>query len=219
MKLSWLIHKKHKHLLLIFNGWGFDEHAWVDLHAPAQTDVLLISDYTTLDNADTLQYTEDYVAVSVLAWSFGVYAAQLCSRHIHHARHCVAVNGTLHPVHDTFGIPAAVFNATLSGYNDTSRDKFMQRVAGSAAALQARIQALPRRSTASQLAELQALAGYFHQPPPAQGLHWRQAIVARRDRIFPPANMHAAWQRQGVVVSGIDSGHWPDFNAIVRQLP
>lgn len=120
--------------ILIFAGWGMDAHPFTSLHKEGY-DIYVAYDYR---NADTdLHILERYDEICIIAWSWGVPAAaefivrySSCRLHISAT---IAVNGTQTPIHDTDGIPAPIFQATLDNLSDASLLKFYRRMCGSAA--------------------------------------------------------------------------------------
>lgn len=211
MTLYWHNKQGNKGLLLLFNGWGFDSNVVRSVHQPA-FDVLLVSDYTQVD-PELLACTQAYKQVYLLAWSFGVFVANYCGAAIRPINQCIAVNGTLFPVHNEYGISEDTFNATLQQYNERNRQKFMLRVSGGIRSYEAMAELLPERSTDSQLNELKALQALFKIPVYTQ-LDWNRALVSMEDKIFPPANMRAAWGSKAYEIRG---AHYVDFNKVINE--
>lgn len=201
-------------LLIVFAGWGMDERPFAGLSRPGY-DIMVVWDYTDLDFDPA--WTRGYGEIAVLAWSMGVQAAQLCHERVNSdgrvtAR--IAVAGTPLPVDDEFGIPAAVFRATLDNLSEKSVDKFMLRMCGGAAAFAAFAPRRPQRTLDSLRDELHAIgerarAGVLPMP------RFDHCIVTSRDAIFPPANQRSAFASMDTVE--LDSAHLPDFQAIINE--
>lgn len=199
-------------LLLIFAGWGMDATPFAGLGPGYSFDIAVAYDYT--DGIGMSGDLSSYDEVMILAWSFGVIAADhfiaahpelpITSR--------IAVNGTLHPVDDSLGIPRATFNATLQGLSEASLLKFYRRMCGDAGAFKAWEEVRPQRTIDSLRDELTAIAAMS-----GGTARWDKAIISTADRIIPPANQFAAWQQTGTYISEVDGPHLPDFRAIMAS--
>ena len=101
-------------MLLFFAGWGSDENLFA---GPVQEecDCLLCFDYKDLDFDYSL--LEGYREIRVMAWSMGVWVAcqTLAGKEYPYGMR-LAVNGTPCPIHDTKGIPEAIFQGTLENF-------------------------------------------------------------------------------------------------------
>ena len=108
MRSEVIVNRSHSRALLMFCGWGTDASVATMLNFSGY-DTIAIWDYRTVSDFDTsllLRYDEIVVA----AWSFGVAAAArfLADNPALSVTRRVAINGTLHPVSDTLGIPEAI---------------------------------------------------------------------------------------------------------------
>lgn len=193
-----------RRLLMLFCGWGTDSSI---------ADNLSFSGYDTLavwDYRDTLTLghrLDRYEEIVVAAWSFGVAAAAHFlaeNPHLPVTRR-VAINGTLHPVSDTHGIPAAIFRGTLDGLCERSLTKFYRRMADGRHFTQP---CRPIDELADELRAIEAL-----NVPPTR---WDLAYISQDDRIIPAANQQRAWQ--GTPARQLEGGHLPDFQTILAPL-
>lgn len=76
-----------------------------------------------------------YPQCEVAAWSMGVwYASRLKALQDVQPTRTVALCGTPWPIDDRYGIPRAVFDATLAGLSPRSVEKFVVRMEGGVAA-------------------------------------------------------------------------------------
>jgi len=209
-------------LELFFAGWGMDSRpfAWAaDSPHTAHCDFAVCYDYSdmTLDAEALRSYSE----VRVRAWSLGVYAASLVLPGLHCAvSSALAINGTLTPVDDTLGIPVAVYDATLENLSAESVDRFNRRMCGAhRAVFEARRSPHSlARSVDSLLAELRHIRECSARPGRVQFTGWNMAILSKRDRIFPIANMRKAWS--AIPVLELDEPHYmPDIPFVSVELP
>lgn len=193
MKTRWLQRDGADEMILVFGGWALDAAPFAHLNGVA--DVLLLSDYRTLDfDPEPLRL---YARRDLIAYSFGVAAAghALASTTLDFGRK-VAVCGSLHPADERFGIPPERARQTADQLTETSLRQFARR-AGSP---------LPEASDIPALRdELHAVMARGPAPDPDFDRVW----LGRNDRIFPPENLEAAWRDQGGRISWLDTGHNP----------
>lgn len=202
-------------LILFFAGWGMDPRPFAGLGREGY-DTAVVWDYTDPSPLpDSLLGRYDEICVA--AWSFGVpYAARFITANA--ARlpitRCVAINGTLTPVDDQTGIPAALFHATLEGLTERSLGKFYRRMTGGGASAATFAAAAPQREIGELADELRQVETDGAAPDPG----FDAAYISGTDRIIPPDNQRRAWQgRTQITDLGDDSPHMPGFNAILRR--
>ena len=108
-------HDQNK-LRIFFSGWGMCPEG---NRLESDCDLLLISNYTDLTPLPDLSA---YQEIEIIAWSLGVYhAAKLLSYSQDlPVSHSIAINGTLEPISEQFGIPPKIFSGTLEKWNETT---------------------------------------------------------------------------------------------------
>lgn len=196
MKLNWINKQNNSALILFFNGWGFD-HNCINCLDVNDFDLIEIHDYSTLEEF-TPEICEGYAKITVVAWSFGVWAADVVLSKIKgKITNAYAIGGTPLPVHDQFGIPVSIFTNTLERLSENNLKKFQIRVMGGSIAHSHNTNLLPLRSFQDQKKELIALAKHFHHYRTC-GLNWDKAIIGRNDFIFPFENLKNFWKEKGV---------------------
>lgn len=193
MKGEWLQRNGADDLIVVFGGWALGAAPFAHLRGTAE--VLLLSDYRTLD-FDT-EALAPYVRRSLIAYSFGVAAAghALASAELIFDRK-VAVCGSLHPADEHFGIPPERVRQTADQLTEASLRQFARR-AGSPLLEQSDVPALRD--------ELHAVIARGPAPDPGFDRIW----LGHRDRIFPPENLEAAWRDQADQVRWLEAGHNP----------
>ena len=88
-----------------------------------------MSDYRNLTfDADLSAYQ----SVTLVAWSLGVWVAEqlFADESSVHWERKIAINGTGYPVHDTEGIPEAIFRGTLENLTPDGIRRFNRRMCG-----------------------------------------------------------------------------------------
>jgi len=122
MKSEWL-HRRQKERLIIFcNGWGMDASPFLPLGA-REYDVLMLFDYRDLAlDCNLATLFDSYQSAFLVSWSMGVWVGQQIFQSWSHClQGAIAINGTLCPIHDQFGIPEQLYDATLEQFNATAR--------------------------------------------------------------------------------------------------
>ena len=208
MIAHWLVDNRSQKLIIFCNGWGMDHHPLAHLGS-ADHDVLILSDYTSLDVAvDIDGLGARYGEINLICWSFGVWAgprlfvdaAEMFTRKI-------AVNGTMRPIDDRYGIPRQFFEATLDHFSVTVRDRFYRRMCRPVSVLELFLENSPRRSVINQKAELDKLAGLVARSDEPEHFY-DTAIIASRDLIIPTVNQLSYWQGRCPIVN-IEGCHYP----------
>lgn len=201
-------------VIIIFAGWGMDCNVFSGISRSGY-DVMVVWDYRSfhIDWDCVARYTE----VCVLAWSLGVYVASQTTHAIDYKiTRRVAVNGTVSPVDDNYGIPEAVFTGTLSGLDERNLRKFQRRMCDSRESFDRFCAVAPRRGVDELACELEKILNSQILSLPPTG-RWDLAVIATGDRIFPPINQRRAWQHSGVGIRLVDGGHFVDFQEIINS--
>jgi biotin synthesis protein BioG len=173
-------------------------------------DVLHLHDYRDPSLAPELfERLKGYRQRLVVAWSLGVWAASRAG--LTDIARAIAINGTLDPVHTVKGIDPNLFQATLDGYDDDSRARFMRRICGGASGLREFAAMAPQRSATDQRQELAAIRQQILAAAPvARQWRYQHAIIGARDLIFTEEAQRRAWaDTPQTVVGGMP--HVPFF--------
>lgn len=223
MKAVWLQRDGRRQALIFFAGWSMDERPFRRLTS-SQYDVCVCFDYRDLDmdfhsiqlplsdlapsSASTpSQAPVPYEAVTVVAWSFGcAVAAQVMAREPWPVRRTLAINGTVTPEDDQFGIPHRWLDATAASLlQGDGWPKFVRRMCLDKAARQDFQAHAPQRDLAGAVEELQTLRSL--KTPAACGFD--RALVGTKDRIILPENQQRGWSRFDVPVQSLAAPHYP----------
>lgn len=205
--------QRSRKLILIYAGWACDYRPFEGLVRPGY-DIAVIWDYRDfhLDWAFASNYNE----ICVVAWSLGVFAASVTSGAIEQrTTRRIAVNGTLTPVDNRFGIPEKIFRGTADGLDERNLTKFYRRVCGSRQAFELFELKRPLRPVAELIDELIV---FMEDNPflPNKIRRWDNAIISRDDAIFPVANQWRAWQNVPTLI--IEGAHMPNFQKIIDKF-
>lgn len=197
MKATWIRRNNNKSVLLFFNGWGMDEqiaHYLYDQDTTALPyDILHFHDYRDTAIADDVRKQLDtYDERILIAWSMGVWAASRAG--LKNISRAIAINGTLYPINTFKGIEPTIFQATLDGYGEETRTRFMRRICGGSSGLKKFAVMAPQRSTSDQHDEMAAIQKQVLSAYPVD-MSWRyqHAIIGGKDLIFTDPNQKRAW--------------------------
>ena len=190
MKYKWLNKKNNEELILFFNGWGMDESVVSHLN-PENFDVIMIYDYNNLEFDWSV--IEGYAKKYLVAWSMGVMVATLFNQKYTSA---TAINGTLKPIDNEFGIPQRIYDLTIKGFNEKGAQRFIKSM------FNENIE-LPQisRDIKNQKSELSALKNYTAN----SNFKYNRIILSDNDKIIPTKNQIAFWG----IKPNISSGHCP----------
>ena len=187
--------ENNKNLIIFFNGWGMDELIISHLKRD-DFDLLVLYDYNDLDiefpNLDN--YDKKYI----IGWSMGVMISTLFYDCFGEIDKYIAINGTPKPINDKYGIPEKIYKLTLRGFNETSCQKFMERMFD----CNPPISKFSNREFESQKTELANLMGIE-----GKIISFDKTIVSNNDNIIPTKNQLNYWKNPEI----IESGHCPFF--------
>jgi len=201
-------------LILIFAGWGMDPKPFESLGRHGY-DTAVVWDYADASPLP-LPMLGRYSEICVLAWSFGVpYAARFIAANEDSLpiTRCVAVNGTLHPVDDSRGIPHTIFDGTLEALSERTLDKFRRRMAGGADAFRSFMAHAPERTIESLAAELRRVKADGSAPDPS----FDAVYISSDDRIIPTASQMVAWGSHHSVTMLPGHAHLTSLQAIIDR--
>ncbi len=196
MQHKWLNKHNNKSLIVFFNGWGMDERIVQNLDF-GNYDVLALFDYRTFDfpKIDFSSYEKKYL----VSWSMGVFVSNLFYNILKDFDGFTAINGTLKPIDDNYGIPVSIYNLTVDNFNELTCTKFMKKISSTTD--------LKNYCTRS-LEELKQELISIRDIKLDKFLNFNKAIISVKDRIFPYKNMLAFWNNENASVVEIDGAHY-----------
>lgn len=173
-------------------------------------DVLMLHNYTSLPGSyDLERVTAGYSQINLVCWSIGVWAGQKLFFDAKDVfQRIIAVNGTLCPIHDNFGIPESVFEGTLLNYDEAGRKKFYHRMCREKLIYRFFLNNQPERTIDDQLEELVALKEMIDCTPPEKSMY-KQVIITDHDLVVPTANQVQYWQEAEAENTLLTGVHFP----------
>lgn len=216
MQYKWLHQKNNKKLILFFNGWGMDEKPFLFLESDS-FDVLMLYDYSDL-NVDIRHLLKDYSQYYLIAWSMGVWVSYYFMDNINiDFDKRLAINGSLLPIHEDYGINPQIYDATLDNFSEKNRDRFFRRMFSSKNEFEDFMTNKPARSLTSQKTEL---------------IFWKEKLlkkemklceiknpferiwIGKKDKIIPYGSQNRFWVHFSSSLKIIEEnyGHFPFYN-------
>ena len=189
MKYKWLNRNLNKKIIVFFNGWGMDECVIKHLEYE-DYDVLMFYDYNTLETDFDFSSLDVYPQKYLVAWSMGVMTATLFNLDYISK---TAINGTLRPIDDKFGIHERIYNLTLKGFSPKGAERFIKSMFKEECELPC-----PERNFEEQKSELEALTHYQAN----QSFKYDRIILSSDDKIIPTKNQTAFWNIEPNIISG-----------------
>ena len=203
MQFHWLNKQNNDKLIIFFAGWSFDYKPFEFLNCN-DFDVLMVYDYNEIaDLPDFENYSKKYL----IAWSMGVFVAYQMRSKLQKFDKKIAINGTIFPVDDEFGIPQKPFLLTLRGAKIGLEGKFYENVFNKD--YEKYLLNPIERSIDNRVSELKILYDKIKIVEKSYEEFYDKALVSSNDKIFPPKNQLNFWKDKAEI---IDSNHFPYYN-------
>lgn len=191
-----------------------------------------------------------YSEINIVAWGTGVWMASLTFElYFHHLgaqgrfkilrlikkiRRSVAINGTLFPISNTWGLSQRMFNNTVEGFkedvannftaaNSPRLEKFNLKICSNRTTYSRYMAQAPHRGLEDLLNELVAIKENFTV---SNAILWNKAIIGTKDTIIPAKHQTRFWtdydlgtdrtkriasESGGFKIEYIDAPHYPFF--------
>ena len=194
-------------LILFITGWGMDKNPTQFL-SDKKYDVCTLYNYPDLSNDLSTINFELYDEVIFVAWSLGVFAANVYYNELPiKPDYTIAINGTGLPVDNRYGIPTKVFALTLKTWSEKARINFNKRMCCDDSSSELFSKYESKRTVDDQKQELNWC--FNNAQSDNFSMKWDLAIIASNDKIFPPDNMLEYWSKQNVRIKKINKPHYP----------
>lgn len=230
MKTSFVANNPGCHrLIILFSGWSTSPDFYTGISSEGW-DVMVVYDYS--DDGVSVRIPDRYSTVLVVAWSLGVTAAEMALRHeAHRVAAAFAVNGTLAPADDIYGIPSGIYHDTEMSLNERNLRRFRHRLSTSrdpyrfpedSPAAISPAESADHDLTISRLrTELRLLAS--HSIPASADecvLPWRRTFIGSADLIFPADTQRRAWEAHPLhpQICEWECGHYIPLSLIIDNI-
>ena len=218
MQAQWIQRNGRRQVILFLNGCCMDARILAHAPPPEEWDMLMVVNYADIHvPAEVSTCLGSGATVVVVAWSMGVWAAGALTRAADKVSGSVAVNGTAMPVHNIYGIPPALYHATVTGFSEENRRSFYRRMCDTPDNLRRFLASAPARDLADQHNELAAIETLATAPTAVPAFPFKSALVGARDRIIPTVNQRRFWDEHGGCRT-VDMPHFPFFHLSWKEL-
>lgn len=208
MKTYFLNNGKNKNLIVFFAGWSFDFNPFKKLNCE-NFDVLFVYDYNSLDLPEKFEIFDNYDKKFLIGWSMGVFIAYKLKALFKDFDYKLAINGTITPVNDQFGIPTKIFELTLKHAQKGLEGKFYQNIFLTEQEYNTYKQFPVERTIENRVCELENL--YTLSKNSSGEKFYDFAIVSESDKIIPPNNQIASHKLNDTPFITLPYGHFPFY--------
>ncbi|MDD2524229.1 MAG: DUF452 family protein, partial [Endomicrobiaceae bacterium] len=140
----------------------------------------------------------------LITWSMGTFMSNIFFDMFNDIKTKIAVNGTLKPIDNEFGIPVDIYNLTVNNFNELSCKKFIKRMF-----VGLEFPVISDRTIEELKQELIAIQNYTV----TKYFSFSKAVISENDKIIPTKNQQNFWNTQNnVEVKNIQGGHYPFLN-------
>ena len=197
MKYKWLNQKNNPKIILFFNGWGMDENVVKHLDCE-DYDVLMFYNYNTLETDFDWDLLNIYSEKNLIAWSMGVMVGGKYLDKLGALKQTVAINGTLKPIDENYGIHPKIYDLTIKGFNEKGRKRFIDSMFNKTIDINC------NREIDEQHSELIALKNYQAN----EAFEYNKVLISDNDKIIPTKSQVAFWG----IEPNLKGGHCPFFH-------
>lgn len=212
MKCCWLNKQDNENLIVFFAGWSFDSNPFQNLSVQ-NYDILFVYDYNNLELPQELNLLNNYKNKYLITWSMGVFVAYLFRNLFNDFAKKIAINGTVTPVDNEFGIPIKMFELTLKHAQIGLRGKFYQNVFKTEDEYNLYSLNSVKRSIENRVSELENLYSFIKNNHNSDYEKFYDiAFVSDFDKIIPPKNQIKSHEKNNVQIINLPFGHFPFYN-------
>ncbi|MBB6461010.1 pimeloyl-ACP methyl esterase BioG family protein [Flammeovirga kamogawensis] len=187
MKTHWLKKEDNDTVVIFFAGWG-QSPSFFSAFEAENKDVIMVYHYSNLVFDILMNEVENYKNKVIIAWSFGVHVAGLFTE-VTSVDKLICLNGSFTPIHDTEGIPNAIYQGTYDQLTENNWKKFVFRICGSKELSDHFLKVSDRA-----IEDLKEELYFLGQLPQIKNTpKVNLSIIGNKDRIFPPKNLENHW--------------------------
>ncbi|MFI3322141.1 MAG: DUF452 family protein [Rikenellaceae bacterium] len=212
MVIEWVKREENNtKLVIFFSGWSCEIAQFKDILCFDGSDTLFISDYREITDFRYSEYSK-YSDVKVVAWSFGVFIASLIKMPPNWLK--IAINGTLLPVNNLYGIPEKGFELTLKSIIKGGITKFNTRISRG-------VEHYFKSTTKDNKSLFDELENLYIESKRKESINkkWDVAVICTTDLIFPAENQRNFWQENGVKkIIEFNLPHYPFIPEFLTEL-
>lgn len=211
MQAYWLNKNNNKNLIVFLAGWSFDYYPFISL-GTNDYDILFVYDYNELSIPKEFDDFKLYENKNLITWSMGVFVAYLLKDCFKDFDYKLAINGTVTPVDDNFGIPVRMFELTLKHAAKGLEGKFYQNLFLTDEEFNLYNSYPVRRTIENRVSELENLYKIIKDTNFEHERFYDLAIVSDYDKIIPPKNQIASHNKNQTSLITVPYGHYLYYN-------
>lgn len=206
MQYSWVKKSEADSLIIFYSGWGMTEGS-VALDA-GKNDLLVFFDYRDVHMPEHLRdVIKSYKTIFVVAWSLGIVPAVL-NKHLFKVAKFVAVNGSIFPSDDRYGIPEAIYQGTHDNLDKKNLDRFYKRMFEDTSQHERFKQMHAEVEIGHLKEELLVIKDLSKTISIEDKNIFDRVILSTKDKIFPLINLQELWSSHAL----LENSHYPFFD-------
>lgn len=199
--------------------------------------LLTLYDYRDIADKEVAEIraiVSQFSNITLIAWSFGTFYAdyllgKIFTEGMTLPTRSLAINGTLFPVDDEYGVPENMFQGTLSGLDSRNLQKFYLRISGTGDIKQKYFESAEMDIDAlkDELAAIHERAIFPDSECSQSRWHWTDVYLTKEDRIFPYDNLYRFWSEiynlTPINIVSASGAHfpfykWNSWNDLISEL-
>lgn len=205
MQICHINHDKLR-LLIFFCGFYTDENCFIEFDN-LKSDILFIYDYSNLDFSN-IEYFDfaPYTEINLIAYSYGVFAANEGAGYLPPLNNSAAVSGTIFPIDENYGIKPKIYDLMLNSFDKSVVQNFKNKMEMNSGEIKN-----SKRDIQNLKNELLNIKKYISKNEIRKNLDFEKVIITTKDRIVPYGAQKNFWAGHKNVRE-IESGHFPFFH-------
>jgi len=216
MKISWLHRSGNKNLIIFFSGWSIEPSDMEFLNSE-NFDVVMLHGVRSNDIPE-FNFC-GYEHKIVVAFSFGVFLSAMLEKITLGANEKYAINGTLKPIDNNFGIRESIFQKTMEDLSPETLEMFRQNLFDD----ETSISRFSENSKNDDIEILKKELEFIHHCTKSCDVcncDFDKVLISKNDKIISYKNQMRFWADKKTEI--IDSGHFPfyvfsSWDEIVKQ--
>ena len=209
LKTEFISHNKSS-LIVFFCGFYTDANCFIEFDN-GKNDLLFVYDYSDMEN-NPLEYFDflDYTKVSVIAYSYGVWALNYVYNQnlLPKIESSCALCGTFCPIDNEYGVNEKIYDLMARSLNSDTIEKFEQKMAlGATSPLKIKSANRKIENLSDELLNIKVVSKrtWFKK-----NFEFDKVVLAKKDRIFPYSSQANFWAAHKHKVE-LECGHFPFF--------
>ncbi len=209
LKTEFISHNKSS-LIVFFCGFYTDANCFIEFDN-GKNDLLFVYDYSDMEN-NPLEYFDflDYTKVSVIAYSYGVWALNYVYNQnlLPKIGSSCALCGTFCPIDNEYGVNEKIYDLMARSLNSDTIEKFEQKMAlGATSPLKIKSANRKIENLSDELLNIKVVSKrtWFKK-----NFEFDKVVLAKKDRIFPYSSQANFWAAHKHKVE-LECGHFPFF--------